>query len=66
MPKMKTHSATKKRVKRTANGSFKVSHAQHNHLKSNKNKNTVRNNRSANYLSSSDVKRIKANLDNIK
>ncbi len=66
MPKMKTHSGTKKRVKRTANGNFKVAHAQHNHLKSNKNKNTVRNNRSANYLSSSDVKRIKANLDNIK
>jgi large subunit ribosomal protein L35 len=66
MPKMKTHSGTKKRVKKTASGLVKVSHAQHNHLKSNKNKNTVRNNRSANYLSSSDVKRIKANLDNIK
>ncbi len=66
MPKMKTHSGTKKRVKKTGSGLFKVSHAQHNHLKSNKNKNTVRNNRSANYLSSSDAKRIKGNLDNIK
>lgn len=66
MPKMKTHSGTKKRVKRTAGDKFKVAHANHSHLKSNKNKNTVRNNRSANFLSSSDVKRIKGNLDNIK
>jgi len=66
MPKMKTHSGTKKRVKKTASGNIKVAHAQHSHLKSNKNKNTVLNNRSANYLSKSDVKRLKRTLDNIK
>ncbi len=62
MPKMKTHSGTKKRIKRTATGKVKISHANRAHLKENKNPNTVRNNRSANYMSPSDVKRIKKNI----
>ncbi len=66
MPKMKTHSATQKRVKRTASGKFKVSHANRAHLKGNKNKNTIRNNRSANYISKADEKRIKQQLSNVK
>ena len=66
MPKMKTHSATQKRVKRTATGKFKVSHANRAHLKGNKNKNTIRNNRSANYISKADEKRIKQQLSNVK
>lgn len=66
MPKMKTHSGTKKRVKKTATGKIKIAHAQHNHLKSNKNKNTIRGLKGANYLSKSDTKRIKGILDNIK
>ncbi len=58
MPKMKTHSGTAKRVKKTATGKIKVSHANRAHLKGNKNKNTIRNNRSANFVAPSDVKRI--------
>ncbi len=66
MPKIKTHSGTQKRIKKTATGKIKVSHANRAHLKTNKNKNTIRNNRSANYADSSDVKRIKQIIDNIK
>lgn len=65
MPKMKTHSATKKRVKRTATGKLKVSHAARAHLKGNKNSNTIRNNRSASFVSKSDVKRIKHQIPNV-
>ncbi|TVP95849.1 MAG: 50S ribosomal protein L35 [Acholeplasmatales bacterium] len=66
MPKQKTHSGTKKRVKRTATGKLKVSHAARAHLKTNKNSNTIRNNRSANYVSKSDEKRIKHQISNVK
>ncbi|MFH5880937.1 MAG: 50S ribosomal protein L35 [Candidatus Izemoplasmataceae bacterium] len=66
MPKMKTHSGTAKRVKRTASGKLKVSHASRSHLKGNKNNNTIRNNRSASFVSKSDVKRIKHQISNVK
>ncbi len=65
MPKIKTHSATKKRVSVTATGKLKVSHANRAHLKGNKSKKTIRNNRSANFISKSDEKRIKQHLDNL-
>jgi len=66
MPKMRTHSGTAKRIKKTASGKIKVSHANRAHLKGNKNKNQIRNNRSANYLSDSDVKRIKQAISQVK
>ncbi len=62
MPKMKSHSGTKKRVKLTATGKVKVAHANRAHLKSNKNKNTIRNNRSANYAPETEAKRVKKRL----
>jgi large subunit ribosomal protein L35 len=66
MPKIKTHSGTKKRVKVTASGKIKVSHANRAHLKLNKNKNTIRNNRKSNIVSKADEKNIKQLLGNIK
>ena len=66
MPKMRTHSGTKKRVKKTASGKVKVSHSQRGHLKSAKSTSSIRRNRKANYVSSSDLKRIKQQIDNIK
>ncbi len=66
MPKMKTHSGTAKRVKKTASGKIKVSHANRAHLKGNKNKNTIRNNRSANFVAPSDAKRIHKAVSQVK
>ena len=45
MPKMKTHRATAKRVKKTASGNYKRSHAYHTHIltkKSSKRKRKLR------------------------
>ncbi len=64
MPKMRTHSGTKKRVKKTATGKLKVSRANRNHLKGNKSKKATRNNRSAGFIDNSDAKRIKHQLTN--
>ena len=64
MPKVKTHSGTKKRVKVTATGKMKVSKANRAHLKGNKSKKAIRNNRSANYISKEDTKRMKDLLGN--
>lgn len=66
MPKMKTHSGTAKRVKKTATGKIKVSHASRAHLKGNKNNNTIRNNRSANYVAPSDAKRVHKVISQVK
>ena len=66
MPKMRTHSGTKKRVKRTASGKVKVSHANRGHLLSAKNKNAKRHHRNANFVSASDMKRIKHQISNVK
>ena len=66
MPKMKTHSGTAKRVKRTASGKLKVSHSQGNHLLSAKNKNAKRAHKKAAFISASDMKRIKQQISNIK
>ena len=66
MPKMRTHSGTKKRVKKTASGKVKVSHSQRGHLLSAKSTSAKRSHRKANYLSSADLKRIKQQIANIK
>lgn len=66
MPKMRTHSGTKKRVRRTASGKLKVSHSQRGHLLGAKNKNTKKHNAKTNYVSASDVKRIKQQIANVK
>ncbi len=66
MPKQKTHSATAKRVHKTASGKLKVSRANRNHLKGNKNKNAIRNNRKAGFVSANDIKRIKSQVAQIK
>ncbi|MCF7925249.1 MAG: 50S ribosomal protein L35 [Candidatus Izimaplasma sp.] len=66
MPKMKTHSGTKKRMKRTASGKIKVSHAHRGHLLTNKSKSARRANRSATFIDKSDLKRIKKQISNVK
>ncbi len=66
MSKMKSHSATQKRMKKTASGKLKVSRANRAHLKGNKNKNTIRNNRSAGFVSKADQKRIKQQVSQVK
>ena len=66
MPKMKTHSGTKKRVKKTATGKVKVSHAFRGHLLSAKSTSAKRHHRNANFISKSDLKRIRQQIANIK
>lgn len=66
MPKMRTHSGTKKRVKRTASGKLKVSHSQKGHLLSAKSKGSKRRNKQATLVSSGDYKRIKQQVSNVK
>lgn len=66
MPKMRTHSGTKKRVKRTGSGKLKVKHSQGNHLLSAKSKGSKRRNKQATLVSSSDYKRIKQQVSNVK
>ncbi len=66
MPKQKTHSATKKRVTKTASGKLKVSRANRNHLKGNKSKSAIRRNRKSGYVDPSDHARIKNQVSQIK
>jgi large subunit ribosomal protein L35 len=66
MPKMRTHSGTKKRIKRTATGKIKVSHSQRGHLLSHKNKSAKRDHAKANYMDASDYKRIKHQISKVK
>ncbi len=66
MPKMKSHSATQKRVKKTATGKLKVSRANRSHLKGNKSKKAIRNNRSGGFIGKADEKRIKQQLSQVK
>lgn len=66
MPKMRTHSGTKKRVKKTATGKVKVSHSQRGHLLSAKSTSAKRAHKKANYVSAGDMKRIKQQIANIK
>jgi large subunit ribosomal protein L35 len=66
MPKMRTHSGTKKRVSRTASGKLKVSHSQRGHLLSAKSKGAKRRHKKAALVSASDYKRIKQQITNVK
>ena len=66
MPKMKTHSGTAKRVKRTASGILKVSHANTGHLFSAKPTKGKRQNRKGTTVSPSDFKRIKQQISKMK
>ena len=66
MGKMKTHSGTAKRIKKTGTGKVKVSHSQRGHLLSAKSTSAKRSHKQANYVSDSDLKRIKQQIANIK
>jgi len=66
MPKMRTHSGTAKRVKRTASGKLKMSHSQRGHLLSAKSTSSKRRHKKTAYVSASDYKRIKQQVTNIK
>lgn len=66
MPKMRTHSGTKKRIKRTSSGKIKVSHSQRGHLLSAKSKASKRTHKQPNFVSASDMKRIKQQIAQIK
>lgn len=59
MPKMKTHSGTAKRLKRTASGKLKRSHAFAFHKASAKSPKQKRGLRGTTMVSASDMKRIK-------
>ncbi|GAA8715363.1 50S ribosomal protein L35 [Chlamydia abortus] len=59
MPKMKTKSAIKKRVKITANGKVKRGNAYRSHLAQNKSTKQKRHSRKSSQLSHSDFKRYK-------
>jgi large subunit ribosomal protein L35 len=66
MPKMKTHSGTKKRIKKTASGKLKANHSQRGHLLSAKSKGAKRRHKSAMLVSASDYKRIKQQISQVK
>ncbi|MFA7703930.1 50S ribosomal protein L35 [Mycoplasmopsis synoviae] len=59
MPKMKTKSALKKRVKVTATGKIKREQAFRSHLAQNKTKKQKRQSRKASFMKKSDFKRFK-------
>ena len=59
MPKMKSHSGTKKRITKTGSGKLKRSSACQNHLMSHKTPKQNRKSRNTEIVSPSDVKRIK-------
>lgn len=66
MPKMKTHRGAAKRFKKTGTGKLKYDRAFGSHLFANKSTKAKRHLRKANVVSSSDYKRIKSLLTNIK
>ncbi|MBI9008649.1 MAG: 50S ribosomal protein L35 [Tenericutes bacterium] len=59
MPKMKSHSGTKKRLSKTGSGKLKRNSSQQNHLMSHKTPKQNRQSRSTEIVSASDMKRIK-------
>lgn len=59
MPKMKSHSGTKKRLKRTGSGKLKRNSSFQNHLMNHKTPKQNRQARNTEIVSASDVKRIK-------
>jgi large subunit ribosomal protein L35 len=58
MPKLKTHSGVKKRMKLTASGKLKASQAGKKHFMRRRSKAQIRNLRGTTVLSSQDAKRI--------
>ena len=62
MPKIKTHSGLKKRLKRTGSGKLKRSHAYISHLSHNKTHKQKKHLAKATVVSASDYKRIKSRL----
>lgn len=65
MPKQKTHSGLKKRVKKTASGKIKRGCAFRSHLKSSKTQKQIRQLRKGSLVSHSDEKRIKQLIANL-
>jgi large subunit ribosomal protein L35 len=66
MPKMKSHSGTKKRIKITASGKVMRGRPGTSHLAPGKTQKRIRHLRKAAVVSASDIKRIKKQLANIK
>ena len=64
MPKMKTHSGSAKRFKRTGSGKLKRSHAYTSHLFANKSQKQKRKLRKSATVSAGDYKRINQMLPN--
>ncbi|WP_208592281.1 50S ribosomal protein L35 [Gracilibacillus suaedae] len=62
MPKMKSHSGTAKRMKKTGSGKVKRSHAYTSHMFANKSQKQKRKLRKSALVSAGDYKRIKQML----
>lgn len=62
MPKMKTHSGTAKRMKKTGSGKVKRAHAYTSHMFANKSQKQKRKLRKSALISAGDYKRIKQML----
>ena len=66
MPKQKTHSGLKKRVKVTGTGKLKRGHAYTGHLKTNKTHKQNKNLSKSGLVHETDMKRIKQLISNLK
>lgn len=66
MPKQKTHSGLKKRIKVTGTGKIKRGHAYTGHLKTNKTHKENKQLSKSGLVHASDVKRIKSLISNLK
>jgi len=66
MPKMKTHSGTKKRLKVTATGKLKRGRPGTSHLAPGKTQKRIRHLRKQTTVSSGDLKRIRKQVANLK
>ncbi len=66
MPKQKTHSGLKKRIKITGTGKLRRSHAYRGHLSASKSQKQIRQLRKETSVHKSDEKRIKALISNMK
>lgn len=66
MPKQKTHSGLKKRIKITATGKIKRGHAYTGHLKTNKSNKQNRNLHKPGLVHETDVKRINSLISNMR
>ena len=65
MPKQKTHSGLKKRIKITATGKIKRGHAFTGHMKTNKTHKQTRNPHKPGLVDKTDEKRIKSLISNM-